>query len=216
VNSVNGLPGSIVSSHVVSPSTYRLPGRLTWLLPGVALATALLSSGTGQTAQAAPQATTVKPVQTAPAKPTPTTAPASAGSSRPGNGPGPGREGQGPRPDYKPWWQDPEVKKAIGLSEEKAQRIQKIWDDARDQMVKARDETIKQQKELDRLMSVDVRAPIDVVMMQIDRVEAQRMMANKLKTITLYKMHSQLTREQDQKLSALDRDHGRRGGGPHD
>ena len=214
MNSVNGLPGSIVSSHVVSPSIYRLPGRLTWLLPGVALATALLSSGTGQAAQAAPQAATVKPVQTAPAKPTPTTAPASTSSSKPSNGPG--RERQGPRPDFKLWWQDPEVKKAIGLSEEKAQNIQKIWDDAREQSGKAWDEMKKQQKELDRLMSFDVRAPYDVVMMQIDRVEAQRTFLNKVQTITFYKIHRQLTREQDQKLSALDRNHGRRGGGPHD
>lgn len=128
-----------------------------------------------------------------------------------------GRGGSGDprdqRPQRKPFWQDEVIKKEIALTDQQVQKIQALSDAAKPEFDKYREEFTKEQKELDRLMSI--RAEDVTVMMQIDRVEALRTVLNKRQTLLRYRIHKVLSPQQDARLKAITNpDNGRRGGPP--
>ena len=184
-------------------------GLLPWLLSACALALALAVAGNDLvTAKAGSQNAPAKPEQTPPVAGRSTQQGPPAGQRGGGD---PNRPGQ--RPDWKPWWQDEIIKKEIGLTADQDRRIQQIWDSTRPELEKYAQELKKQETELQRLMSPEVRADIVTVMMQVDKAEQQRTLANKLQTVMFYRMHRILTPEQDTKLKQIrDSRGGRRGG----
>ena len=182
-------------------------------MSGVAVFLALLIAGNDYVSARSRQQTSAPRPQTGQTAAPPAQGRSTDQSHLPGGSPGPR-----PRPaDWKPWWQDDVIKKEIGLTPDQTQKIQQIWESTRPDLDAYYQELDKQRKELDRLMSVDVRANIETVMLQIDKVEAQQSMLDKKRTIMLYKMHRILTRDQDVKLKAItdqQRDRVRRGGPP--
>lgn len=124
-----------------------------------------------------------------------------------------GTENRDQRPPRKPFWQDEVIKKEIALTDQQVQKIQALSDAAKPEFDKYREEFTKEQKELDRLMSI--RAEDITVSMQIDRVEALRTVLNKRQTLLRYRIHKVLTPQQDARLKAITNpDNGRRGGPP--
>lgn len=180
---------------------------MTWALSGLVLALALALGGndfvTAKGRQNTPQS-----------KPAVNQGRQGAGAVTPA-APPPGDPRQGPRPDWKPWWQDDIIKKEIGLTPDQDRRIQAIWDSTRPELEKYAQELKKQETELQRLMSPEVRADLVTVMFQFDKAEQQRTLANKLQQMTFYRMHRILTPDQDIKLKQIrdQRPNGRRGGG---
>ena len=139
--------------------------------------------------------------------------PAKPGQTAPQLGRGASNDPRDQRPPRKPWWQDDVIKKEIALTDDQAKRIQALWDTVRPEIEQYYQERDKQQKELERLMSV--RADDVMVMMQIDKVEGIRTALNKRRTMVFYRMHKVLTPQQDAKLKAITNpDNGRRGGPP--
>lgn len=179
---------------------------MTWALSGLVLVLALALGGN--------DFVTAKGRQN-----TPQSKPPAANQGRQGSvGAGaatPGDPRPGQRPDWKPWWQDEIIKKELNVTAEQDRKIQAIWDSTRPELEKYAQELKKQETELQRLMSPEVRADFVTVMLQIDKAEQQRTLANKLQIMTYYKMHRILTSDQDAKLKQIrdQRDRGRRGGG---
>lgn len=113
-----------------------------------------------------------------------------------------GRSGQPQQRSRLPWWKDPAVVKEIQLTPDQADRIDRIWHDRSKEMSGRWEEQQKQQSELDRLVSERKVSP-DVIALQVDRVEAQRTMLAKSRTLMLYRMSLVLTAEQNKAFQAI-------------
>ena len=113
---------------------------------------------------------------------------------------------QGPA-DRKAWWRDEAIKKELGLTDEQTKALDQIYTSAKDELAGYWDARVREEKELDRLIT-ESKVEQWVIARQIDRVETQRSNWNKLRLMTLYRMHRQLTPEQRAKLQQIrDRDH---------
>lgn len=110
-------------------------------------------------------------------------------------------------PDRKPWWSDEASKKELGLTAEQAKTLDQIFTSTKDELA-GYDEAMKREsKELERLIN-ESKVEQWVVLRQIEKVEAQRSNFNKLRIMTLYRMHRVLTPEQRVTLQKIrDRDH---------
>jgi len=100
------------------------------------------------------------------------------------------------------FWKDPAVIKEIGLTQEQANQIDKLWHDRLKEMTGRVEELHKQDAELRRMIAGRTVSP-DVVALQIDRVEAQRTMLNKSRTVMLYRMSLILTPEQNKGMKVM-------------
>ena len=129
---------------------------------------------------------------------------------------GPGRENQGQRSFdlfRREWWKDDAVKKEIGLTDEKARKIDNIFQERSRRLAPIVDELEKQEAELDRLTRERV---VDEVTysLQAGRVWDLRRRFGESRTIMLYRIVQELTPEQYKKLDAIrERNRGGRGGG---
>ena len=101
-----------------------------------------------------------------------------------------------------PWWKDPAVVKEISLTPDQAGRIDAIWRKRETDMQPIAKEYERQRDELSRLMA-ERRVGIDVISIQLDRVEAQRTILNKSRTIALYQSSLILSAEQNKALKAI-------------
>jgi Spy/CpxP family protein refolding chaperone len=106
------------------------------------------------------------------------------------------------RPERKPWWQDEAVKKELNLTAEQVKKVDHIYSSAKDELKTYREAHERELKELDKLIAERKVEPW-VVRNQIDKREQQRSNYNKLLTMTLYRMHRELTPEQNTKLEAI-------------
>lgn len=122
--------------------------------------------------------------------------------------PAPAKPGDPQRPaDRKAWWSDEAIKKELGLTDEQTKALDQIYTSAKDELAGYWDARVREEKELDRLIT-ESKVEQWVIARQIDRVETQRSNWNKLRLMTLYRMHRQLTPEQRAKLQQIrDRDH---------
>lgn len=126
------------------------------------------------------------------------------------------RQGPGQRPPGSPygeWWKDELVKKEIGLSDEKARKIDQFFQDRTRRLAPLVDEFNKQEDELDRMTR---ERTVDEVTysLQVGRVWDLRRRLGESRTIMLYRIYQELTPEQHKKLQALrERNRGGRGGG---
>jgi Spy/CpxP family protein refolding chaperone len=100
------------------------------------------------------------------------------------------------------WWQSERVRAEVGLSESQARQIEAIFQETLPQLQAAKAELDRQQAVLTRLIeagSADEAQVVDA----IERVEAARSNAGKLRTLMLYRMHRVLTPEQRARLKAF-------------
>lgn len=119
-----------------------------------------------------------------------------AGSSRPQ------QSSERPAQPPLPFWKDPSVVKEIGLTSEQVSKIDKLWRDRFKEMAGRVEELNKQQIQLEQLLmgrSVDP----DVVALQIDRVEAQRTILHKSRSVLLYRMSLVLSPDQNKSIEAI-------------
>lgn len=119
--------------------------------------------------------------------------------------PQPNRPPQGqPR---KPWWTDETTKKELALTAEQAKTLDQIFTSTKDELSGYWEAYQRENKELDRLID-ESKVEQWVVLRQIEKTEAQRSNFNKLRVMTLYRMHRVLTPDQRTKLQQIrDRDH---------
>lgn len=114
---------------------------------------------------------------------------------------GPPRESGGQRSRL-PFWKDPAIVKEVGITAEQAKQIDRLWHERSKEMAGRADELQKQEVELKRMIAART-VSADVVALQIDRVEAQRTMLYKSRTLMLYRMALVLTPEQNKSMEAI-------------
>lgn len=100
------------------------------------------------------------------------------------------------------FWKDPAIIKEIGLTAEQAQQIDKLWSERSKEMAGRVTELHKQDAELKRMIAAR-SVSADVVALQIDRVEAQRTMLYKSRTVMLYRMSLVLTPDQNKAMQTI-------------
>ncbi|GMV22869.1 MAG: hypothetical protein AMXMBFR57_28180 [Acidimicrobiia bacterium] len=99
------------------------------------------------------------------------------------------------------WWKDAKTMQAIGITADQSKQIDDLFH-ARFPEARAQDTELKKhERELDRLLR-ERRVGVDVISVQLDRVEAQRTTLNKTRTLMLYQMYQVLSAEQYAKLIA--------------
>lgn len=112
------------------------------------------------------------------------------------------------------WWKDELVKKQIGLGEDKARKIDNIFQDRSRRLQPIIAQVVKEDAELDRLTRERL---VDEVTysLQVARVEDLKRRFRESRTIMLYRILQELTPDQYKKLQALRDERGRsgRGGG---
>lgn len=99
------------------------------------------------------------------------------------------------------WWKDPAVMKEIGMSAHLSKKIDELFT-RRLPLANAQwTEFKKHEDELNRLIA-ERKVGADVISVQLDRVEAQRTMLNKSRTMMMYEMYQLLSADQYAKLVA--------------
>lgn len=101
-----------------------------------------------------------------------------------------------------PWWKDPVVIKEISLTPDQGAKIDAIWRKREKDMHGNVIEFRKQETELARMLA-ERKVGVDVIGIQIDRVEAQRTTLNKSRAIALYETSLVLSAEQNKALKAI-------------
>jgi len=119
----------------------------------------------------------------------------------------------GPRLEWE-WWKDADVKKELGLTEDKARDIDRIHQDRVRLMKPFQDEYEKQREELNRL-AAERTVDEATFAFQVTRVEALFSKLRESRTIMLYRISRKLSLEQNTKLREIRDRRGRsgRGGG---
>ena len=122
---------------------------------------------------------------------TPATPARSGGDARPS-----GRGGPGQLP---PWWNDPAVRKEIGLSAEKAKKIDDMYQSRWKELKPTSDEF---DQERDKLATMTRAAVVDLPQyrLQVLKVEYLRSELNKSRSILIYQIYKTLQPEQNRKL----------------
>jgi Spy/CpxP family protein refolding chaperone len=129
--------------------------------------------------------------------------PAKPAQTKPGT---PAATAQRP-PERKPWWIDEASKKELGLTPEQSKTLDEIFTSTKDELAGYNEAFQRENKELERIIT-ESKVERWVVARQIDKVETQRSNLNKLRFMTLYRMHQVLTPEQRVTLQKMrDRDH---------
>lgn len=112
-------------------------------------------------------------------------------------------EGQrsGGSPQRLPFWKDPVVVKRLSLTQAQADKIDEIWHKREKEMRGPDAEWRKHRTELSRMMA-ERKVGLDVIAVQVDRVEAQRTTLEKSRMLMLYQFSLVLTPEQNKELEA--------------
>lgn len=100
------------------------------------------------------------------------------------------------------FWRDPAVVKDVGLEPNQINQIDQLWHAHFKELSPRVADLQRQEAELKRLI-LGRKVDPDVLAMQIDRVEAQRTILYKSRTLMLYRMALVLTPEQNAKLEGL-------------
>lgn len=108
--------------------------------------------------------------------------------------------------ERKPWWSDEASKKELGLTADQAKTLDQIFTSTKDELAGYDEAMRREGKELERLIN-ESKVEQWVVLRQIEKVETQRSNYNKLRLMTLYRMHRVLTPDQRVTLQKIrDRD----------
>jgi len=101
-----------------------------------------------------------------------------------------------------PFWKDPAIIKEIKLTPDQAAKIDAVWRKREQDMKGPALELAKQETELKRMLA-ERKVGVDVIGMQSDRVEAQRTVLAKSRTVMLYQFWLILSPEQNTGLRAI-------------
>lgn len=170
-----------------------------WLLAGVALAVTLSVSSQGVSLSAASPALRAAVDAQAGGQ----GASATATQGRAGNAPP--TFGPSSRPAFSPgyeWWKDESVKKEIGLTDEKAKKIDEFVQDRVRQLKPLADEFQKEREDLDK-MTTERLADDSTYALKVWRVESMRAKLNESRILMLYRIYKQLSPEQYKKLNEV-------------
>lgn len=100
------------------------------------------------------------------------------------------------------FWKDAAIIKEVGLKPDQIKQIDLLWHERLKEMSSRVEDLRRQEAELKRMIAARSVSP-DVVALQIDRVEAQRTMLYKSRTLMLYRMSMVLTPEQNKGMQAI-------------
>lgn len=103
-----------------------------------------------------------------------------------------------------PWWKDEKSKAELKLSEDQAARIDAIFKESWQRMKASYEELGRREEQLSSLVNGPDTTEADVVR-EVEQVEAVRGELNKVRTVTLYRMHRVLSPEQRLKLNEMRR-----------
>ena len=98
------------------------------------------------------------------------------------------------------WWKDEQFQKEVGLTADQCTRIDNVFQTTLPRLRQGKEELDRLQAELSQL--IEANADEAAVVKQIDRVEAQRAMLNKTRTLMLLHEHQVLKPEQLVKFKA--------------
>jgi Spy/CpxP family protein refolding chaperone len=100
-----------------------------------------------------------------------------------------------------PWWRDAQFQKDLTLTAEQSSRIDGVFQSTIPNLRQQRQELDEQEAKLSRLIAANVDEA--QVIRQVDKVEAIRASANKMRTLMLLRMRQVLTPDQRAKLNKL-------------
>ena len=100
-----------------------------------------------------------------------------------------------------PWWRDAQFQKDLTLTVEQSSRIDAVFQATIPNLRQQRQELDEQEAKLSGLIAANVDEA--QVIRQVDKVEAIRASANKMRTLMLLRMRQVLTPEQRAKLNKL-------------
>jgi Spy/CpxP family protein refolding chaperone len=100
-----------------------------------------------------------------------------------------------------PWWRDAQFQKDLTLTAEQSSRIDSVFQSTIPNLRQQRQELDEQEAKLSRLIAANVDEA--QVIRQVDKVEAIRASANKMRTLMLLRMRQVLTPDQRAKLNKL-------------
>jgi Spy/CpxP family protein refolding chaperone len=100
-----------------------------------------------------------------------------------------------------PWWRDAQFQKDLTLTVEQSSRIDAVFQATIPNLRQQRQELDEQEAKLSRLIAANVDEA--QVIRQVDKVEAIRASANKMRTLMLLRMRQVLTPDQRAKLNKL-------------
>jgi Spy/CpxP family protein refolding chaperone len=100
-----------------------------------------------------------------------------------------------------PWWRDPQFQKELSLTTDQSARIDSVFQAAMPSLRNKKEELDGKEAELSRLIAAN--AEEQVVIRQVDQVEAIRSHLNKARTLLLLHIRQVLTPEQRAKLNKL-------------
>jgi Spy/CpxP family protein refolding chaperone len=100
-----------------------------------------------------------------------------------------------------PWWRDAQFQKDLTLTVEQSSRIDAVFESTIPNLRQQRQELDEQEAKLSRLIAANVDEA--QVIRQVDKVEAIRASANKMRTLMLLRMRQVLTPDQRAKLNKL-------------
>jgi Spy/CpxP family protein refolding chaperone len=114
-----------------------------------------------------------------------------------------------------PWWRDAQFQRELSLTSDQTARIENVFQSTITQLRAKKAELDQQEEELSRLIATNTDEQL--VIKQVDRVEAIRSHLNKMRTLQLFHIRQVLTPEQRVKLNKMheqwEREHGRGGRG---
>jgi Spy/CpxP family protein refolding chaperone len=100
------------------------------------------------------------------------------------------------------WWQDADVKRELALTDEKAQRIDQIFQGRQKLLTPMASDFLKEKAVLDR-MTAERTADDGTYALQVWRVEALRSKLNESRLMMLYRIYRELQPDQYKKLQAI-------------
>jgi protein CpxP len=114
-----------------------------------------------------------------------------------------------------PWWRDAQFQRDLSLTADQSARIDAVFQKTIPTLREKRTELDAQEEELSRMIAAN--ADEASVIKQVDKVEAIRSHASKMRTLMLLRMRQILTPEQrtklNQKFEQWEKDHRREGRG---
>ena len=107
-------------------------------------------------------------------------------------------------PQRSKWWQDENVKRKVGLTDDQARKIEDIFMASMPDLARSKRELDRLEREL--VSFADSSADEVALRQRIDRVETARAELNKLRSMMLFRMRRILTLDQRVKLETIQRD----------
>lgn len=98
------------------------------------------------------------------------------------------------------WWKDEQFQKEVGLTTDQCTRIDNVFQTTLPKLRQGKEELDRLQADLSKL--IETNADEALVVKQVDRVEAQRAMLNKMRTLMLLHEHQVLKPDQLVKFKA--------------